>query len=351
MRWLFCVGALLAGCSRSSAPPDPEALTPAERARVATLSPLGPVPPDPTNAYADDPRAVQLGKRLFFDPALSGPPGGVSCETCHHGPALDDRRTPNHVSAGTGRGKRNTPPVLNAVFYERANWGGKFETQWALVLGAIENPEVMNGSRPAIAQTVIAGYRADYEALFGEPLPAAPDPAAADRIATNAAKAIAAFMRTRVARNAPFDRYVAGDEQAISRPARRGLRLFLAHCESCHRGPFFTDQQFHALGIMQSGDGVPDEDLGRFSDAPGPSVGRGTFRTPTLRNVAVTAPYMHAGQLRDLAAVVRFYNVGGGNIPGIDKSPHLQRLGLSADQQADLVAFLETLTDTAITGE
>ncbi len=370
---------------------------------MATLSPLGPVPPDPTNRHADDPRAARLGHRLFFDPALSGP-GTVSCRTCHDGPALDDRRTPNHVSTGTGTGGRNTPPVLNASYYRWTNWGGRFDSQWSLVLGAIENPEVMNGTRLAVAHTLFARYRAEYDALFDVPLdpaldPAAPDaarfppagkPAAAgaapgpweamaeadraivDRIHANAGKAVAAYMRTLVARQAPFDRYVAGDEAAISPAARRGVRLFLQHCEACHKGPFFTDDRFHAIGVVQSGAGVPDEDLGRYtdvapllassfrsdgphSDGPGILDGvvraesqRGQFRTPTLRNVSVTAPYMHAGQLADLAAVVRFYNAGGGNIPGVEKSPHMQRLGLTDAQQADLVAFLESLTDTSL---
>jgi cytochrome c peroxidase len=411
VRLLLCLGALLVldACSRSAPPTDPDALTPAERARVATLSPLGAVPPDPTNRFADDPRAARLGHRLFFDAALSGPllGGGraeVSCKTCHDGPALDDRRSPNHVSTGTGTGGRNTPGVLNSSYYRWTNWGGRFDTQWSLVLGAIENPEVMNGTRLAVAHTLFAGHRAEYDALFDVPLdaaldPGAPDaarfpangkPAAAgaapgaweamaeadralvDRIFANAGKAVAAYMRTLVARNAPFDRYVAGDEAAISPAARRGVRLFLQHCEACHKGPFFTDDSFHAIGTVQAGAGVPAEDLGRYTDvAPllasvfrsdGPHsdgagrldgvardpAQRGRFRTPTLRNVAVTAPYMHAGQLADLAAVVRFYNVGGGNVAGIEKSPHLTRLELTAAQQADLIAFLETLTDTAL---
>ncbi|MBZ0237760.1 MAG: c-type cytochrome [Deltaproteobacteria bacterium] len=380
MRLLFFACALLVACGRSKAPPDPDALTPAERERLATLSPLGPVPPDPTNRYADDPRAARLGHRLFFDASLSGP-GTVSCRTCHDGPALDDRRTPNHVSTGTGTGSRNTPPVLNASYYRWTNWGGRFDSQWSLVLGAIENPEVMGGARLAVAHTLFARYRAEYDALFDVPLDprlgatetmADVDPAIVDRVFANAGKAVAAYMRTLVARDAPFDRYVAGDASAISPAARRGLRLFLQHCESCHGGPFFTDQRFHAIGAVQSGAGVPAEDLGRYtdvapllaspfrsdglhSDGPGILDGvardpsqRGQFRTPTLRNVAVTAPYMHAGQLADLAAVVRFYNAGGGNIPGVEKSPEMKRLGLTDAQQADLVAFLETLTDTAL---
>ena len=172
--------AAVAACGKGSPAPDPDDLTAAELAQLATLSPLGPIPPDPSNAYADDPRAAQLGQMLFFDEALSGPllvdsalgtageRGKVSCRTCHAGPALDDQHSrPNHVSIGTRIGSRNSPPILNSVFYAWTNWGGRFDSQWSLVLGAIENPEVMNGTRLAVAHTVFAKYRAEYEAVFG----------------------------------------------------------------------------------------------------------------------------------------------------------------------------------------
>ena len=390
----------LAACgSRDAAPapaPDPDALTAAERAQLATLSPLPPAPPDPTNAYADDPRAARLGQMLFFDAALSGPllvdsdlgkagePGKVSCHTCHGGPALDDQRArPNHVSTGTKIGGRNAPPILNSVFYPWTNWGGRFDSQWSLVLGAIENPEVMNGNRVEVARTIYAKYRAEYDALFPVPLDGAlADPAwqpttdaerdVVDRAFANAGKAVAAYMRTLVARDAPFDRYAAGEIACSSPAARRGLKLFLQHCQSCHGGPHFADGKFHAIGMAQFGPGVPATDLGRFtdvvpllasrfntagpySDGPGRLAGvaqdeadRGRFRTPSLRNVAVTAPYMHAGQLATLANVVAFYNVGGGNVAGTTKSPDMRRLELTDAQQADLVEFMNTLTDTRV---
>lgn len=398
-------------------PPSPDALTAGERARLATLSPLPAVPPDPTNRYADDPRAAALGQMLFFDADLSGPlleasalgavgaRGTMSCRTCHGGPALDDQRSqPNQTSIGAKLGGRNAPPVLNSAFYAWTNWGGRFDSQWSLVLGAIENPEVMNGNRLAVAHTVFAKYRAEYDALFPVPLDPALDPAApdaarfppdgkprpadapqgawegmseadrahVDQVFANVGKAIAAYMRLLVARDAPFDRFAAGDDDAISPAARRGYRLFLQHCESCHRGPHFADDRFHAIGVVQFGPRVPEVDLGRFTDvvpllasrfntagphSDGPSkldglvqdpAQRGQFRTPTLRNVAVTAPYMHTGGLATLDAVVRFYNVGGGNVKDVTKSPELAPLGLTPAQQADLVAFLEALTDTAI---
>jgi cytochrome c peroxidase len=394
---------LASACGRTSAPTDPDALTTAERAALATLSPLPPVPADPTNAVADDPRAAALGQLLFFDEALAGPLlvdsergkagelGKVSCRTCHAGPALDDAG--KHLSVGAGRGTRNSPPLLNSVFYRWNNWGGRFDTPWALVLGALEKADVMNGSRLAVVHAVRTKYRAEYEAIFG-PLdaaladptrfppagkPGAPawdamppgDRRLVDTVFANTGKLIAAYMRLLVAREAPFDRFVAGEAMAISPAAKRGVRLFLRHCASCHAGPHFSDDEFHALAVAQFGAGVPDTDLGRFADVPDllaspfnaagafgdakrtvdvaqtPAL-RGQFRTPTLRNVAVTAPYMHAGQLATLDAVVAFYNAGGGNVEGVVKDPEMKRLGLTVAQQSDLVAFMQTLTDTAL---
>jgi cytochrome c peroxidase len=393
-------------CGKSSPPPaaDPDALTAAERASLGAQSPLPALPPDPTNAVADDARAAALGQMLFFDVDLAGPLladnergkvgelGKLSCRTCHAGPALDDPG--KHVSVGGKRGTRNSPPVLNSVFYTWSNWGGKFDSQWALVLGAIEKADVMNGTRLAVVRVVRTQYRAEYEALFG-PLdptladearfPAAGKPgtpawdamtdadrALANRVFANAGKAIAAYMRLLVARDTPFDRWIAGDEAAIPAAAKRGARLHLKHCKVCHDGPHFTDNKFHALAAAQFGEGVPEIDLGRFGDVPDYLASvfnaagafsdakrelaglvqapeqRGQFRTPTLRNVSVTAPYMHAGQLATLDAVIAFYNVGGGNVDGITKDAEMRRLELTPEQRGDLVAFMQTLTATTV---
>jgi cytochrome c peroxidase len=227
----------------------------------------------------------------------------------------------------------------------------------------------MNGKRADVVRTVHAQYRAEYDAVFA-PLPETipEDAAVVDGIYANIGKAIAAYMRTLVARDAPFDRWVAGDAAAISPAAKRGAMLFLQHCSSCHAGPHFEDGAFHVLGVHQFGEHVPAEDLGRYADvapllaSPFKTASRveglaqtddlrGRFRTPTLRNVAVTAPYMHAGQFATLEAVVAFYNNGGGKVPGVVKSDRMQKLDLSAEQQADLVEFMKTLTDTALPPE
>ena len=419
---LFAAGAALCACKGSSRAPAPDELTPAERAELAKLSPLGDVPPDPTNRYADDPRAAKLGQMWFFDKSLAGPiavasdlgavgeVGKVSCHSCHGGPALDDQRSqPNHVSIGTAIGTRNALPVVNSAYYTWTNWGGRFDSQWSLVLGAAEKPEIMNTTRLRVAHVLFAKYRAEYDALF-PPLDPALDPAApdaarfpadgkpkasadapdgaweamapADREIVNTiyvsfGKAIAAYMRKVVSRDAPFDRYVAGDRAAISDEAKRGIRTYLAHCASCHGGPHLANPTFHALAAAQFGAHVPEVDLGRFADVPallaspfntaGPysderggaklaglaqaEAQRGQFRTPTLRNVADSAPYMHAGQLATLEAVVTFYNVGGGRVSGIVKDPEMKPLGLTDAQQAELVALMKTFTGQPVAAE
>lgn len=262
----------------------------------------------------------------------------------------------------------------------------------------------MRSTRLQIAHLLHAKYRAEYDAVFPVPLDAALDPTAAGaarfppsgrpmaapadpdgpwelmaeadrqivlRIWVNYGKALAAYNRTLVSRDAPFDRFVAGDHTAISAAARRSLRTFLASCAPCHAGPGLSDGKFYATGIPQTGTGVPMTDLGRFQDIPallaspfnsnGPwsddrTTGRltglaqadgqrGTFRTPTLRNVAASPPYMHSGQLATLEDVVAFYNAGGGAVAaGVTKDPRIVPLGLSPAQQADLVELLRSFT-------
>ncbi len=389
-------------------PVDPDELTAAERGQLATLSRV-PLPPDRTNQYADSPAAAKLGNKLFFDPALSGPllidsehgkageRGKVSCHTCHDGTAMDDRRADApQLSVGTGRGSRNSPPLVNAAHYTWANWAGRFDSQWSLSAVVIEKAEVMNGSRVDVARLLVDKYREDYEAVFGHALPktldlerfplaarpkasswdrmTSDDRAFVDRLYVHAAKAIAAYLRTLEGRDAPFDRFIAGKADAISASAKRGYRLYLEHCQVCHSGPQLTDNKFHALAVAQFGDFVPPKDAGRVDDAAGllaspfnadgaysndrgtgrldgirgDQVGYGAFRTPTLRNVALTAPYMHDGLFKTLANVVAFYNAAGGEVEGVTKDPELKRLGLSDRQQADLVEFMRTLTDASL---
>jgi cytochrome c peroxidase len=399
-------------------------LTDAERAAIHGLSPLGPPPADPTNRYADDPRAATLGQRLFFDVSYSGPlalgddgtngglgtmgqAGRISCRSCHLGDALDDRRSrPGTVSLGADYLGRNAPPLVNASHYRWVNWAGRFSAQWELPLAVAENAKNMNSDRLRVVHVLARKYRADYEAVFG-PLdstieadparfPASGKPKAmgaadgpwelmtdADRALVNRAfvnfgKALEAYLRLLVDGGSRFDAFVAGKADALSASELDGLRLFVgkAGCVSCHGGPQLSDQQFHDIGIRQQGPQVPAMDLGRFADVPPllasafnsagafsddagtgrlagltnppPETAKGQFRTPSLRNVAVTAPYMHAGQLASLPEVIDYYDRGGDEPAAGTKDPLMKPLGLTVNEKAALVAFLQTLTGTPV---
>jgi cytochrome c peroxidase len=409
--------------------PDPnDGFTSAEIAEMKKLSPLPALPADPTNALADNALAAAFGQMLFFDKSFSGPlavagdgtngglgaageTGKVSCQSCHSGATLDDRRSkPGNVSLGTDFGTRRALAVVNSSFYTWTNWGGRFDSQWSLPLAVAENAKIMKSTRLVVVHAIYAKYKAEYEALFGaldarldpasanaaefppdgKPKAAPADPdgpwelmAPADRVIANTiyanfGKAIAAYMRKLVSREAPFDKYVAGDTSAMSASAKNGLKVFLGKgkCVGCHGGPTFEDQQFHALGVPQTGAHVPATDLGRFADVPAlltspfntngafsdnkttgklaalvqMDAQKGQFRTKGLRGVAAAGPYMHAGQLATLADVVTFYNAGGGDVgdAGATKDVRLVALGLSSQESADLVEFMTTLTGAPV---
>jgi cytochrome c peroxidase len=367
------------------------------------MSPLPAVPADPTNQYADNAAAAVLGQKFFFDEKFSGPITAasdlglvgdtqkVSCASCHSGAALDDERSdPSNVSKGTGVHTRNSPAVVNSAFYEWTNWGGRFSAQWELPLVVVENGAIMNGNRLQLVHRIMDAYEADYEAVFGAiPAAAAGFPAAgkpgvaefdalsatdkdiANRILVNYSKALQAYMRKLVSREAPFDLLMAGDDGAMTEEQMLGALLFADKgCTECHSGPTFSDQGFHDLGVPQTGPGVPLTDDGRFANTPGllssafnrdgvysdatntgklqtipavlPDSWKGAFRTPSLRGVTLTAPYMHSGQLATLSDVLDFYEVGanantGAGVPLAD-------ITISVTEKAQMIAFLGTLT-------
>jgi len=380
--------------------------------RLKALSPLPALLPDPTNSYAENAAAATLGQSLFFDKRYSGAltvasdlgivgdTGKVACATCHSGGAMSDGRAPFNVTVGTGTHTRNAPALVNSSFYEWTNWGGRFAAQWELPLAVAENAVTMNSTRLKLAHFIYDNYKAPYEAVFGA-LPAALAASAADaarfpatgkpgdaawdtttladdkkavnRIVVNYGKAIEAYMRKLLSRNAPFDQYVANGGGNLSESAIRGSLLFVgkARCNACHSGPFFSDNQFHNLGGLGADDGrfkdagalkgapinIDSEysdktDTGRLAGLTNPMIDATThsaFRTASLREVKDTAPYMHNGQLADLPAVVAFYNAGGGEpVTGSTKDPLLTPLGLSETEQADLVEFLKTLSGEPI---
>jgi cytochrome c peroxidase len=290
---------------------------------------LPPVPIPPNNPQTD--AKVQLGKQLYFDKRLSKD-NTVSCASCHRPDA--GWADPDPTSAGVGhvRGGRNSPTVLNSAYSPVQFWDGRAKDLEEQALGPIQNPVEMQMTMPMALDrlTSIPGYVTQFQAVFGT----GPTEQAV-------ARAIAAFERTVISTDSPYDQYFRGDKRALSPTAVRGMALFSgkAHCLSCHSGPNFTDGRFHNVGVGYQGGKYADE--GRFKVTKHPAD-MGAFKTPTLRSVALTAPYMHDGSEKTLADVVDLYNRGG------TPNPHLDRLilplNLTRGERADLVAFLNALT-------
>ena len=291
------------------------------------LGVLPALPEDPQNPIT--PAKFKLGKQLFEDTRLSGDQS-LSCSSCH----LKELGYADGMPVSEGaEGKpmpRHTPTVLNAAYNRYINWDGKFANIPELVLAVMANPRNMNMQDESVLVARLESvpeYRAQFRELYG-------GPPTKQRVAL----AIDDYIRKLTTPNSPFDRYAMGDQRALTEAQKRGLVLFVgkADCAMCHRGPNFADDQFHALGI--NGD-----DAGRFK-VTGVEADRYAFKTPTLRNVELTAPYMHDGSVTTLRGVVDLYNAGGGRQR--PKSALLRKLDLTEGEKSDLVAFLESLTGT-----
>jgi cytochrome c peroxidase len=286
--------------------------------KVATL-PAVPVPKD--NPLSD--AKISLGKQLYFDGRLSSN-DQVSCATCHD-PAKGYSNGEAFAVGTEGKaGGRNTPTVINAAYQDFQFWDGRAKTLEDQALGPIQNPIEMNMPLEKLIPKLnaIAGYRQQFQDVFGTDV--TPD---------GIAKAIAAYERTVISTDAPYDRFVAGNKEALSASAQRGMKLFFgkANCSACHSGPNFTDNAFHNIGY---GDGN-DKGRAEISKLPGDT---GSFKTPTLREVAKSAPYMHEGGLATLEAVVEHYNKGGTPNEYLDEE--IAPLKLTAEEMADLVKFM-----------
>ena len=288
--------------------------------------PAVPIPSD--NPMSDE--KAELGQLLFFDPRLSRD-GSVACATCHQPQlAFTDGRT---VAVGVNRqaGARNTPTILNAAYNLNQFWDGRARTLEEQALKPIGNPLEMGFSvEEAVTRlNSIESYRKRFERVF-----------ASEVTAESLAKAISAFERTLVSGNAPFDQHNLGDIDALSEKAKLGIKIFRhrGRCSICHIGPTFTDNAFHNLGI---GMDKPDPDQGRYQ-VTGIEKDIGAFKTPSLRNVADTAPYMHDGSLKTLEEVVDFYDEGGKENPHRD--PRMFPRDLTDDEKEALVEFLRSLS-------
>ncbi|MBX3024547.1 c-type cytochrome [bacterium] len=282
------------------------------------------------NPMSDD--KIALGKLLYFDERLSKD-RTVSCASCHmpfHGFA-----DPNRTSPGVGHqfGARNSPTVMNRLFSKAQFWDGRAKDLEEQAHGPLVNPvEMAMGSHDDVVARVkdVPGYAPLFAKAFGDSTIDMP------RIAA----AIAAYERTVVTGDSPYDRYLAGDKGAMSEAQLRGMGAFFgrARCVTCHLGFNFTDEKFHNLGV---GMDAEKPDLGRYVVTK-VDEDKGAFKTPTLRNIELTAPYMHDGSEGTLVEVVEFYDRGGNRNPWLSKD--MQPLGLSAQEKRDLVAFMEALT-------
>jgi cytochrome c peroxidase len=293
--------------------------------------------PKPLPAVPDrtlvSPEKIALGKALFFAPQLSRN-DRVACSSCHD-PTKGFSNGERFATGVDGKsGTRNVPGLFNVAYQRYLFWDGQARTLEEQALLPIQNPREMGLDLEALERKLNAlpDYRQQFQAVFGGPATAA-----------RVAQAIAAYERTLTATDTPFDCYLRGDRDALSASALRGLNLFFgdARCVRCHQGPNLTDDDFHNIGTV----GDP-ADPGRRG-VTGQAADQGKFRTPTLREVGRTAPYMHNGSFPTLAEVVEHYNFGGVTDRANEhRDERLQVLYLNADQVQDRVRFLrEGLTN------
>ena len=360
--------------------------------RSLSLSSLPPLPSDPSNAYADNPKAIKLGKELFFDKSFSAN-GKVSCSTCHIPEYSFTDSLP--LARGMGTTTRRTMPIIGAAYQSWFFWDGRKDSLWSQAIGPIESPSEHGVTRSFCVHLIIDRYKSEYTEIFGSlpkvthkscPPKASPgtgnrvalrlwkamkpgDRDAVDRVYANIGKAIAAYVRRIVPSPAPFDMYVeavlrndqAAADRAMGPDAVEGLRLFIgkAKCTNCHMGPLFTDSGFHNIGIDYNEDKgraegidkvLSDEFncLGKYSDAKPEQCGElrfidsdkskytGSFKTPTLRKVADRPPYMNAGQFKTLEEVLFFYRKSS--------SKEAEHQNLTDEELLKIEAFLKTLS-------
>lgn len=334
-------------------------------------------PEDPTNAFQTHPDAIALGKKLFSDPALSSC-GTVSCATCHPAPgyAIEKAAAPGCDGNLTAR---NAPSLLNIGHHAWLMWDGRADRLWSQALLPLMNPVEMNSNPELVRARLSEFYPAEYTGLFGT----SPAEEEEGRMLANFGKALAAYETTLTSPRVSFDdgvqRYIAAAEagQAESDPLHAGLKTFFrsGRCIACHQGPSLSDDKFHNVGLEDStpgrvgqhgaieallasefrGDGV-------YSDAPEVGALRiqdleerllterpkmeGAFRTPSLRNLSMTGPYMHNGSFATLEEVIDFYDEGGardGTFAGI-RAETILPLNLTDEEKESLLQLLQTLS-------
>jgi len=375
------LAAIIGGAAAAAEPPTSIAFAPQELRRILQHGPWPqPKVSDPSNRASGDPRAITLGQALFFDPRLSAN-GAVACSSCHvPAKAWTDGRA---RAVGLAPLDRNAPSIANAGLLRWFSWDGGADSVWSQALRAMLSPSEMGASAAQIGGVLRADRRLAcvHEAAFGAP----PDDTQA---MVDVAKAIAAFVETLASGRTPFDDFrdalARGDRRAAARypaGAQRGLRTFVGkgNCRMCHFGPNFTNGEFHDVGVpflvapgrVDPGrhGGIkrvladPFNLLGSFNDdASGVAATKtrhvdlqhanfGQFKTPSLRNVTLTAPYMHDGRFATLRDVVRHYSELDMERIHTHGEQLLRPLKLSDGETDDLIMFLETLTDPRATAE
>ncbi|MEP6502027.1 MAG: cytochrome c peroxidase [Betaproteobacteria bacterium] len=371
------------------------------------LSRLPPAPTDPSNAVEGSPAAVELGKRLFNDARFSQNQA-VSCATCHDPAKQFQDGLP--VGRGVGPGSRRAMPVVGSGYSPWLFWDGRKDSLWSQALGPLEDGAEHGGNRARYAHLIQDHYRGDYEAIFqalpdlgSVPRDASPTGTVAEvsawnamdvkahddvsRLFANIGKAIAAYEKTLVHGGSRFDSYAEailrqdpGADRLLTPGEVNGLRTFIGkgQCVTCHNGPLFTDQQFHNTGVPPRDSSRVDHgrataivraladefnSLGRFSDAKpaqceelrfivaGDPALEGAFKTPSLRDVALRPPYMHAGQFASIEEVIAHYVKAPAAVLGHTELSHggaarsgREPIRLSGQEITDLAAFLATLS-------
>lgn len=360
--------------------------------RSLSLSSLPPLPKDSSNAYADDPKAIELGRKIFFDKRFSAN-GKVSCATCH----IPETGFTDSLSLARGLGMttRRTMPLIGVAYQSWFFWDGRKDSLWSQAIDPLESSVEHGFTRTLCAHLISDKYKKEYEGIFGKlpkidhkscPPKASPgtgNPSAirlwkamksedkdnVNRIYANIGKAVAAYVRQILPQPAPFDQYVDAivrndletAQELLSPDAVEGLMIFIgkAKCTNCHMGPLLTNSSFHNIGLNNPKDTGRAEGidkvlhdefncLGKYSDAKPEECLElrfidtnrtkyvGAFKTPTLRNAAERPPYLHAGQLKTLSEVLNFYRSSA--------SSELEHQQLSDTELLKIEAFLKTLS-------
>ncbi|PIW69069.1 MAG: cytochrome-c peroxidase [Ignavibacteriales bacterium CG12_big_fil_rev_8_21_14_0_65_30_8] len=278
---------------------------------------------------------ISLGRDLFFDKRLSVD-GTVSCSFCHS-PLLGFSDGRYFASGVFGlKSKRNTTTLLNRIFAQENFWDGRAKSIEEVISEHIKDPNVFANNLDNIIKLLKEDkkYIKKFNNAFNS-----------DITGDGLVKAIATFIRTLVTGNSPYDKFLAGDKNALSESAQSGLKLFMSDrlkCSVCHSGPNFSDEKYHNNGTKINKE---NPDLGRYLITKN-DEGMGKFRTPTLRDIGRTSPYMHNGSIKGLHALVDFYNKGGEK--NIYKSPLIKPLNLTDSEKNDLFNFLRSLTGTNV---